>query len=104
MSTGRIFVTFCPGYGKNMSHLSRNLMEIETIIHEAHGSDFTVDPHNATAFLFHLPPGVSECEADRIVQRLGTLADDDGQLLLEVEQGICGHVTQTRLHGLSRSA
>src|SRR5689334_11877587 len=87
MTSGRISVSFQPSYGKNMGHLSRKLSDIEAIIHAAAGSNFMIDPHNAAAFRFLLPAGINAQEAERIVHRLGTLADDDGQALLDVEQG-----------------
>jgi hypothetical protein len=99
MSTRRIFVTFKPSYGKHMGHVSRKLMEIEDIIFRARGADFAVDPHNTEAFMFHLPDGVGEREADDIVQCLATLADDDGQFLLEVEQGWKGISPQIQALG-----
>jgi len=93
MTAEQVYIVLKPAYGKNAGDLSQHLSAIEEIIRKAGGYDFSLHPHDSAAFRFILGGDASQIEAERIVQALNRLSDDDGHPLVDAEQM---PLTQTR--------
>lgn len=86
MTTEQVYIVLKPAYGKNAGDLSRHLPAIEDIIRQAGGYDFSLNPHDSAAFRFILGGDATQIEAEKIVQALNRLTDDDGRPLVDSEQ------------------